>query len=45
MGDEAVIIDESELELGLITEITHKFQRWVLHRFTVDSGGTLGKRD
>ena len=45
VGDEAVIIDESgSEELGLITEITHKFGKDGFYTdFTVDSGGTLGK--
>lgn len=45
VGDEAIIIDEKGSQnLGLITEITHKFGKDGFYTiFTVDSGGQLGK--
>lgn len=45
LGDEAVIIgDKGSVNLGLITEITHRFGKEGFYTdFTVDSGGRLGK--
>lgn len=45
LGDEAVIIGEKgSVNLGLITEITHRFGKDGFYTdFTVDSGGRLGK--
>lgn len=44
-GDEAVIVNDAGMKtLGLITEITHNFGKSGYYtRFTVDSGGRLGK--
>lgn len=45
VGDEAVIISKNKTtQLGLITEITHRFGKSGFYTdFTVDSGGRLGK--
>lgn len=45
LGDEAVIVsDKGTSNLGLITEITHRFGKAGFYTdFTVDSGGRLGK--
>ena len=45
LGDEAVIVDSNgSTNLGLITEITHRFGKDGFYTdFTVDSGGRLGK--
>lgn len=45
LGDEAVIVSENgNLNLGLITEITHRFGKEGFYTdFTVDSGGRLGR--
>ena len=45
LGDEAVIVsDKGSYNLGLITEITHRFGKDGFYTdFTVDSGGRLGK--
>lgn len=45
LGDEAVIVsDKGTSNLGLITEITHRFGKDGFYTdFTVDSGGRLGK--
>lgn len=45
LGDEAVIVSENgNTNLGLITEITHRFGKEGFYTdFTVDSGGRLGR--
>ena len=45
LGDEAVIVsDKGSSNLGLITEITHRFGKDGFYTdFTVDSGGRIGK--
>lgn len=45
IGDEAVIINKNgSEELGLVTEINHRFGKFGFYTdFTVDSGGSIGK--